>query len=268
MAVRYSYSNPYQVNELAMYEQQLMMHQSGARRFFSAIGRFFYRLIVLTLIVGTVGGVLFALYKNDVLLQIARGAGIETQFRSFEKAIGAKGWGPRTVQPPSETADIAAAAAPASEASNPSEKQAETVRAAVTSEPKTANGVAIVSFDSLPTVSTKAKSEPVAAEPVERAKPTRSEPMSIAQAVAAGPSRPAPKPKAEKPKPAKPTELTRSIPLPKAPPKPEPVAAKPEPKPEPPPPKPVPEEDHTKPRSGDNPLKAAIRASMAGKKPE
>jgi hypothetical protein len=265
MAARYSYSNPYQVNELAMYEQQLMMHQSGARRFFSAIGRFFYRLIVLTLIIGTVGGVLFALYKNDVLLQIARGAGIETQFKSFESAIGAKGWGPRTVEPPSGTDPITAAAAPAADAANPSEKQGETVRAAVTSEPKaaTADGVAIVSFDSLPTAS-KAKAETVDAEP---AKAARSEPMTIGRAAAMGPSRPAPKPKAEKPKPAKPTELTRSIPLPKEPPKPEPVAAKPEPKPEPPP-KPVVEEDHTKPRAGDNPLKAAIRASMAGKKPE
>src|SRR5262245_52467448 len=127
MAARYSYSNPYQVNELAMYEQQMMMQmqQSGARRFFSAVGRFFYRLTVLTSIVGTVGGVLFALYKNDVLLQIARGAGIETQYRSFEKAIGAKGWGPRTVEAPSETADIAAAAAPAVDGANPSEKQGE-----------------------------------------------------------------------------------------------------------------------------------------------
>ncbi len=271
MAARYSYSNPYQVNELAMYEQQMMMHQSGARRFFSAIGRFFYRLIVLTLVVGIVGGVLFALYRNDVLLQIARGAGIETQYRSFEKAIGAAKWGPRTVEAPTETADVAAAAAPGTQAAdsqNPSEKSAETVRAAVTSEPKsaTADGVAIVSLDSLPTAPSKAKPESVATD-AEPAKPARSEPTTIARAAAAGPTRSAPKPKAEKPQPAKPTELTRSIPLPKAPPKPEPVAAKPEPKPEPPP-KPVPAEDHTKPRANDNPLQAAIRASMAGKKSE
>src|SRR5262245_37063997 len=248
MAARYSYSNPYQADELAMYQyqQQVMMMQSGPRRFFSAIGRFFYRLIVLTLIVGAVGGVLFVLYKTDVLLQIARGAGIETQFRSFEKAVGSTAWGPRFVQPPSDTAAAAAPVTSPTEGANTPENTAETVRAAVTSEPKsTSDGVAIVSFDSLPTASKAApesdspKAEPLKAEP---AKPARSSsrPMTIAEAAAAGPARQSPKPKAEKREPAKPTELTRSIPLPKAPPKPEPVAkAEPKPEPAPPPPKPA-----------------------------
>lgn len=278
MAARYSYSNPYQADELAMYQyqQQVMAMQSGPRRFFSAVGRFFYRLIVLTLVIAAVGGVLFVLQRTGVLLQIARGAGIETQYVGFEKVLAARGLAaPRTIEPPSDVAGMAAPGAAPVDA-NPSEKSAETVRAAVTTEAKaTADGVAIVSFDSLPTTAAKAEPEGEApkadAAKAEPARPSRasSRPMTIAEAAAAGPARQSPKPKTEKPKPAKPTELTRSIPLPKAPPKPEPVAkAEPKPEPAPPPPKPVPEEDHTKPRSGDNPLKAAIRASMAGKKPE
>jgi len=79
MAGRYTYS-PYEVDN---YYQQAM--QSGPRRFFSAVGRFFYRLVVLTLVVAAIGGVLFALYRNDVLLGIARGAGLEAQYRSLEQ---------------------------------------------------------------------------------------------------------------------------------------------------------------------------------------
>jgi hypothetical protein len=263
MAARYSYSNPYQVDQLAMYQyEHQMMAQSGPRRFFSAIGRFIYRLIVLTLVVAAVGGVLFALYRNGILHTIARGAGIETQFRSFEKTVGAERWGaPPTVEPPPDSIELAAAAA--ADAKDPSEKPAE--------EAKTATGVAIVSFDSLPTTGKKAAAETVAASaPAEEPK-ARPAPMTIAQAAAA-PRQERKPAKAEPPKPAKPAkpaELTRSIPLPKAPPKAEPVAkAEPEPKPEPPAPKPEPEVDRTKPRAGDNPLKAAIREAMAAKKKE
>jgi hypothetical protein len=269
MAVRYSYSNPYQADELAMYQyEHQMIAQSGPRRFFSAIGRFFYRLIVLALVIGMIGGVLFALYRNGILHTIARGAGIETQFRSFEKTIGAERWGvPATVEPPPDSVAVAAAAA--ANAKDPSEKPAETVNAAATG-PKTSSGVAIVSFDSLPTTGKKGSAETVeASAPAEEpSKSARPAPVTIAQAAAAPPRERKPA-KAEPPKPAKPTELTRSIPLPKAPPKAEPVAEKkPEPKPEPPAPKPEPEVDRTKPRSGDNPLKAAIREAMAKKKAE
>jgi hypothetical protein len=268
MAARYSYSNPYQVDQLAMYQyEHQLIAQSGTRRFFSAIGRFFYRLIVLALVLAAVGGVLFALYRNGVLHTIARGAGIEAQFRSFEKATGAQRWAglPAVELPP----DSIAAAAPA-DAKDPSEKPAETVNAAATSGAKTSTGVAIVSFDSLPTVSKKgaAEADSTSTEPPVSAKTTRPEPVTIAQAAAAPPrERKAPKAEPPKAKPAKPTELTRSIPLPKAPPKEEPVAkAEPAPKPEPPAPKPEPEVDRTKPRAGDNPLKAAIREAMAAKK--
>ena len=266
MAARYSYSNPYQVDQLAMYQyEHQMMAQSGPRRFFSAIGRFIYRLIVLTLVLAAVGGVLFALYRNGILHTIARGAGIETQFRSFERTIGAERWGaPPTVEPPPDS--IATAAAAAADAKDPSEKPAET------NEAKTATGVAIVSFDSLPTTSKKGAAETVTASaPAEEStKSARPAPVTIAQAAAAPRERKPAKAEPPKPaKPAKPTELTRSIPLPKAPPKEEPVAkAEPAPKPEPPAPKPEPEVDRTKPRAGDNPLKAAIREAMAAKKKE
>lgn len=262
MAARYSY------DPLAQYQyQQMDTFQSGPRRFASAVGRFFYRLIVLTLILGAVGGILFALYRNDILLTIARGAGVEAQYRAFEKRIGAPGWGtPRSIDLPKDSAAAlpVAEAAPATTAGRDAPpKQPETVQAAATNEAKsaTADGLPIVSFDSLPTL--PAKSSPQTASlnsvpNVEPAKPARAEP---APARSRAPQRTA---KAEKKEPAKPVEVTRSIPLPKAPPKPEPVAkAEPEPKPEPPAPKV--QEDHTTPRAGDNPLKAAIRAQMAAK---
>ena len=90
MAGRYTYS-PYEVDPYPY--QQMGSMQSGPRRFFSAVGRFFYRLVLLTLIVGALGGALFALYRNDVLLTMARGAGIEEQYRSVEQRVGAPGWG-------------------------------------------------------------------------------------------------------------------------------------------------------------------------------
>src|SRR5262245_3854055 len=108
MAARYSYqSSPYQAADpLAQYQAQYSYEQalqSGPRRFFSAVGRFFYRLIVFTLIVGALGGVLFALYRNDVLLTIARGAGMEAQYKALEQRIGAPGWGtPRSLDLPAE----------------------------------------------------------------------------------------------------------------------------------------------------------------------
>jgi hypothetical protein len=257
MAGRYTYS-PYEVDPY-QYQQAGAM-QSGSRRFFSAVGRFFYRLIVLTLVVGALGGVLFALYRNDVLLNIARGAGVETQYRSLEQRFGAPGWGtPRSIDVPAEPPVLPATADKGT--------QPETVRAAATSEasPSTPDGLPIVSFDSLPTAPSKnAAPEAISlnALPAEPARRERVEPTRTARAEPA----PRQRAKAQKAEPAEPAPVTRSIPLPKAAPKPEPVA-KAEPKPEPPPPKPAPEEDHTKPRTNDNPLKAAIRASMAGKKP-
>jgi hypothetical protein len=276
MAGRYSYSNsPYQADELAMYQyqyqQQIYAMQSGPRRFISAVGRFLYRLIVLTLIIGAVAGVLFALYRNDVLVKIARGAGVEAQYRSLEKALPAS-WGPpRSTDVPAESA-VAAPVAAAPAGNDDGSPKGDTVQAVAASEPKatTRDGLEIVSFDSLPTAPRKGAaatgsfSEVPAAAP---AKASRPEPVKVARAEPA-PVRERQQPKREKKKaePAKPTELTRSIPLPKAKPErePEPVA-KAEPKPEPPP-KPAPEEDHTKARASDNPLKAAIRASMAAKK--
>lgn len=271
MAGRYTYS-PYEVDQYP-YDQMGGM-QSGPRRFFSAVGRFFYRLVVLTLIVGALGGVLFALYRNDVLLNIARGAGLEGQYKSMEARFGGPGWGtPRSIDLPKDL-PTTAAVAPASDSR---EGASETVHAAAdspttdakTSEAKTStpDGVAIVSFDSLPTAGKKtaAAKEPEAvslnALPAAPARNARAEPARAEPAP--------PRQRAAKAKPAEPktVEVTRSIPLPK--PKPEPVAkAEPAPKPEPPAPKPAPEEDHTKARASDNPLKAAIRASMAGKKTE
>jgi hypothetical protein len=265
MAARYSYS-PYEVQApLAQYQYQ----QSGGRRFVSAVGRFFYRLIVLTLILGAVGGVLFALYRNDVLVTIARGAGVEAQYRSlehrFEQRFGVPGWGtPRSIELPKETpvaAPLAASPTAKADEDEASAKQPETVQAVATSKANgsTPDGLPIVSFDSLPALPAKAQPQTVSLSALPPAKPARSEP-----APARAPQRAA----KQKPVKAEPVELTRSIPLPKAPPKPEPVAkAEPAPKPEPPAPKPEPEVDRTKPRAGDNPLKAAIRAAMANKKP-
>jgi hypothetical protein len=274
MAGRYSYSNsPYQADELAMYQyqyqQQAMAMQSGPRRFISAVGRFFYRLIVLTLIIGAVGGVLFALYRNDVLLTVARGAGLESQYKNLAKALPASWAPPQSIDAPAESAvAVPAADAPASAAGNDG-SSGDTVNAVAASEPKekTKDGVSIVSFDSLPTVGKKGAPQAAAASDISAAAPvkeSRPEPVKVARAEPA-PVREQKKAKREKAEPKKPVELTRSIPLPKAPPKPEPVAkAEPAPKPEPPP-KPAPEEDHTKARASDNPLKAAIRASMAAK---
>jgi hypothetical protein len=279
MAGRYSYSNsPYQMDELAMYQrqyqQQLYAMQSGPRRFISAVGRFFYRLVVLALIAGAVGGVLFALYRNDILVKIARDAGVEAQYKSLEKALPAS-WGPpRSVDVPAESA-LAAPVAAAPATNDDGSSKGDTVQAIAASEPKakTRDGLEIVSFDSLPTAPTKrgaataSLSEVPAAAPPAPATASRPEPVKVARAEPA-PVRERQQPKREKKKaePAKPTELTRSIPLPKPKPEPQPEpVAKAEPKPEPPP-KPAPEEDHTKARASDNPLKAAIRASMAAKK--
>jgi hypothetical protein len=267
MAGRYTYS-PYEVEPLQY--QYGQMGQSGPRRFFAAVGRFFYRVIVLALIVGAVGGVLFALYRNDVLLNVARGAGVEAQYKSFEQRIGAPGWGtPRSIDLPKDLP-----AAPGAAAENGAEdKQPETVRAAATVASKTVDsatstpdGLPIVSFDSLPTASGKTAPAKAAAEAVSLdavpSAPARNARVEPARATRA---EPAPSRKRSAKAEPKATEVTRSIPLPK--PKPEPVAkAEPAPKPEPPAPKP-PAEDHTKARASDNPLQAAIRASMAGKKP-
>jgi hypothetical protein len=257
------------------YQQQIYAMQSGPRRFISAVGRFFYRLIVLTLIIGAVGGVLFALYRNGILLTVARGAGAEAQYRSIEKALGAAGLGlPQSIDVPADTAagePVAAGAVPAA-GDNGSGTPSETVQAVANGEPKakTRDGLEIVSFDSLPTAPTKGAARTASLNEVPAAAPakaSRPEPVKVARAEPA-PVRERQQAKREKKKaePAKPTELTRSIPLPKAKPEPEPEpVAKAEPKPEPPP-KPAPEEDHTKARASDNPLKAAIRASMAAKK--
>ncbi|HEX6274091.1 MAG TPA: hypothetical protein VFZ53_13675 [Polyangiaceae bacterium] len=267
MAGRYPYS-PYEVDSY-QYQEPFGAAQSGPRRFFSAVGRFFYRLIVLTLIVGATGGALFALYRNDVLLTLARGAGFEAQYRSIEQRIGAPGWGtPRSIDVPAE----ANAPASATDDSKPVDaKQPETVQAGATKN-STPDGLPIVSFDSLPTAPAKGKAKPEpepealalsalpAAGRTQRAQPTRSaRPEPAPRAVRAT------KVKLDEPAPA--AETARSIPLPKA--KPEPVAkAEPAPKPAPPAPKPEPEVDRTAPRANDNPLKAAIRASMAAKKSE
>jgi hypothetical protein len=263
MAGRYPYS-PYEVDQYP-YQESFGAMQSGPKRFFSAVGRFFYRLVVLTLILGAVGGALFALYRNDVLLTLARGAGVEAQYRSLEQSIGAPGWGtPRSIDVPAESAPVAAA-----DDSKPSEaKQPETVQAGAT-KTSTADGLPIVSFDSLPTAPAKgAATEPapeaisLSALPAARARTERAEPTRTARAEPSPRVRPA---KVKLDEPAKSAEVSRSIPLPKS--KPEPVAkAEPEPKPAPPPPKPEPEVDRTAPRANDNPLKAAIRASMAAKK--
>jgi hypothetical protein len=273
MAGRYSYSNsPYQADELAMYQYQQQMYsmQSGPRRFFSAVGRFFYRLIVLALVIGAVGGVLFALYRNDVLLTIARGAGVEAQYKSLEKSLPPSWAPPRSTDVPAESAALApVAAAPAA---NDSDSSGDTVHAVAASDPKekTSDGLPIVSFDSLPTVPTKGAARSASLSEIPAAAPakaSRPEPVKVARAEPA-PVRERQQPKRAKAEPAKPVELKRSIPLPKAKPEPEPVAkAEPAPKPEPPP-KPEPEVDRTAPRASDNPLKAAIRASMAGKKPD
>ena len=260
MAARYSYSSsPY--DPFAQYQYQYGV-QSGPRRFFSAVGRFFYRLIVLTLILGVVGGVLFVLYRHDVLLKIARGAGIEGQYRDLERRSGAPDWRmPLSIDLPKPTPEVAAteAAAPAKPAENDQAKP-ETVQAAATSERKTSDGLPIVSLDSLPTAPVKGAPEPVAAAAVPEAAPVkvaRAEPTPVRKTTRA--TR-APKPKAEE---RQPTALQRSIPLlqPKPKPEPEPVAkAEPPPKPEP-----KPEPDRSAPRASDNPLKAAIRAAMAKK---
>src|SRR5262245_54718419 len=183
MAARYSYS-PYEVVDPYQYQQ------SGGRRFASAVGRFFYRLIVLTLILGAVGGILFALYRNDILLTIARGAGVEAQYRSLEQRIGAPGWGtPRSIELPKNLPEAAPAwASPTRAATEPKDtpsKQAETVTAAATSETKSAksDGPAIASFDSLPALPSKGAAPQAvspsplpAAEPAKPAKSSRAEP--------------------------------------------------------------------------------------------
>src|SRR5262245_40364633 len=158
MAARYSYDPMAQYQ----YQQQMSEFQSGPRRFISAVGRFFYRLIVLTLILGAVGGILFALYRNDVLLSIARGAGVEAQYRNIERRIGAPGWGtPRSIDLPKDTSAALPTAEPqplANDAKDAPAKQPETVQAASTNEAKgaTADGLPIVSFDSLPSLPAKA----------------------------------------------------------------------------------------------------------------
>jgi hypothetical protein len=263
MAARYSYqSSPY--DQFAQYQYQYGV-QSGPRRFFSAVGRFFSRLIVLTVILGAVGGVLFVLHQYGVLLTIARGANVETQYRDLERRVGAANWGnPLSIERPGGMPAEATAVAttPANSPESETAKPA-TVQAAATTEPKTSDGLPIASLDSLPTAPAKGSPEPVTAAALapEAApvKVARAEPTPVRASRTQRTAR-APKPRAEKQK-----ELQRSIPLlqPKPKPEPEPVAkAEPPPKPEP---KPAPEPDPTTPRASDNPLKAAIRAAMTKK---
>jgi hypothetical protein len=259
MTARYSYSSsPY--DQFAQYQYQYGV-QSGPRRFFSAVGRFFSRLIVLTLILGAVGGVLFVLHQYGVLLTIARGANVEAQFRDLERRVGAANWGnPLSIERPAETAAIETS--PAKLAEDETAKPA-TVQAAATSEPKTSDGLPIASLDSLPTAPAKGSPEPEpvsAAAPPEAAPVARTEPAPARAPRAARAPKPKPAPKAEEGR-----QAGRSIPLiqpkPKPEPAPEPVAkAEPPPKPEP-----KPEPERSAPRASDNPLKAAIRAAMAKK---
>ena len=266
MAARYSYSSsPY--DQFAQYQYQYGV-QSGPRRFFSAVGRFFYRLVVLTVILGIVGGLVFALYRNGVLLTIARGAGVEAEFRDYEKRLGAKGWNAIVFPHDTEATPPETASAPAKPADLDPAKP-ETVHAVATTPAKasTPEGLPIASLDSLPTVPAKgAAPEPVRAEVEPVAAPVkvaRAEPARVRETPrAARAPKPKPEPKAEEGR-----QAGRSIPLmmPKAKPKPEPepvAKAEPPPKPEP---KPAPEPDPTTPRASDNPLKAAIRAAMTKK---
>lgn len=265
---RYSYQQQFQVGDPLLYQPAAF--EPPQRTFASTVGRFFYRLIVFCLILGAVGGVLFGLYRNDILLGIARGAGMEAQYRSFEQRIGAPGWGtPRSIELPKDVQAAPVAAAP-SEPSEPGEKTtaeepSKTVPAVATAETKTAetkkstaDGLPILSFDSLPSAPSKgaaeAKAEPAPVSLSAIPQTTHRTEARSARAV---------------PVVLKETPTERSVPAraskPAPAPKPEPVAkAAPAPKPEPP----APKVDATAPRSSDNPLKAAIRASMAGKKTE
>jgi hypothetical protein len=263
MAARYSYSSsPY--DQFAQYQYQYGV-QSGPRRFFSAVGRFFYRLIVLCVILGVVGGLVFALYRNGVLLTIARGAGVETAFRDYETRLGAKGWNSIVFPHDTEATAPETASAPA-KAADIDPAKPETVHAVSTTPAKasTPEGLPIASLDSLPTLPAKgAAPEPVPAEEPAAApvKVARAEPTRVRETPRAARA-PKPKPQVEEGR-----QAGRSIPLiqPKAKPKPEPepvAKAEPPPKPEP---KAAPEPDPTTPRASDNPLKAAIRAAMTKK---
>jgi hypothetical protein len=264
---RFSYQQQFQVGDPLLY-QPAAAFEPASRTFAATVGRFFYRLIVFCLILGALGGVLFGLYRNDILVTIARGAGMEAQYRSLEQRVGAPGWGtPRSIELPKDVQAAPVAAAP-TQATEPHEtattgESSTTVPAVATAETKkaeakkaTADGLPILSFDSLPSAprkaATEAKAEPTPASLSSLSSTTRRTPESrSARAV---------------PVVLRETPTERTIPTrdskPTPAPKPEPVAkAAPAPKPEPP----APKVDPTAPRASDNPLKAAIRASMANK---
>ena len=235
-----------------------LAYQGSKSQLGAKLARLVYRVIVTVLVVATLVGVLFGLYRNDLLLAGAKKAGLEARYLELERRFGSPGWGtPRSVDVPGQATVVAearaaepvaeSAPAEAERAPAPAEPVAAAAAPAAKDEPTatTADGLPIVSLDALPTVAEKkagAELSPVS-------------PDSLPTAGAARASKPrAAAPPSER-------KLTRSIPLPsRRAPEPAPVA-----KAEPPKPKKAPEPSAppaTAPRRNDSPLNAAIRAAV------
>lgn len=118
MAVREPYSYP----GMNSWDNP-MASRGGGTGVFAQIG---YGMLWAVLILATLAGTGFALYRNDVLLGLARQAGSEKSYLAWEKRVlGVPGWGtPRSVQasepaPTEPTIDRAVAAASTAPAREP-----------------------------------------------------------------------------------------------------------------------------------------------------
>ncbi len=159
----------------------------------SPFSRFCYGLSWTLITAGGVAGLLFSLYRNDVLLALARDAGSEQPYLALERRLlGAPGWGtPRSLlaedsgeravaapaaaamlsgslsghaaAPDSATPSTASPEAPPAPTTEPSPSAASATRSGSTAE-----GVKILSLEALPTEGSRAatrREAPAASRP-------------------------------------------------------------------------------------------------------
>ncbi|HET9930633.1 MAG TPA: hypothetical protein VFQ35_08095 [Polyangiaceae bacterium] len=253
-------------------------YSSRGSRFSRAVYLFSWSLVG----VAGVAGLLFSLYRNDVLFQEARRRGMERPYLALERRLlGTPGWGtPRSLLAPEALADSTAAALGAPVAFGGTASPAATPAAApspppsVASEP-TASRTAEPKATPEPKATTESKPTPepkpaaptsggVTSEGVKITSLDALAPLPRGASHAAAPVTHTAAPVARAAAPTRPAHVAESKPSPAR----FAAASEPKAKPAPPPakaavPKPAPAPKAAPPPRDDNPLNAAIRGVIA-----
>jgi translation initiation factor IF-2 len=250
-----------------------------------------YYFLRNVLLAGALAGGLFALYRNDVFLELAQKTGQEGRYLEFEKFfLGTPGWGtPRSMQPvlagasdakPAEpsipvtpsaaTPEPSPVAAAPAEPPEPRQKPLPAFVPAPVPAPAPApvaaapaqpgfDPLAPVSLESLPLLGKKSSSVPAPVS-LNSLPPATSPPAAQRSSTSAtGSKSKGLAASLEEPAPAAPARAkAKPEPAPAPEPRPAPVAAKPEPK----------GPKTTDPHPNDNPLQAAIRSAVRARPPK